>query len=41
MEFNEIISYFLRILDILDKIYHAVVKEGEENAACAGDHDTE
>lgn len=27
MEFNEIMTNILRILDMLDKIYHAVVKE--------------
>lgn len=31
MEFNEIMTNILRILDMLDKIYHAMVKEAPED----------
>lgn len=30
MDFNESMNIFLKILEILDKIYHAVVKEEEK-----------
>lgn len=30
MDFNESMSIFLKILAMLDKIYHAIVKEEEE-----------
>lgn len=30
MEFNEIMNTLMRVLDILDKIYHAVVKEEDD-----------
>lgn len=41
MEFNEIVNYCLRILDMLDKIYHAVIKEVDNDAAGSGNDDTE
>lgn len=31
MDFNESMNIFLKILAMLDKIYHAIVKEEEEN----------
>lgn len=40
MEFNEIMNAILRVLDMLDKIYHAVVKEEPEDGA-SGVRDTE
>lgn len=30
MEFNEIMNTLLRVLEMLDKIYHAVVKDEED-----------
>jgi hypothetical protein len=30
MDFNESMNIFLKILAMLDKIYHAIVKEEEE-----------
>lgn len=42
MEFNEIMNNILRILDMLDKIYHAVVKEEPDDGSdCVCDPEQE
>lgn len=33
MEFNEIMNTLLRILDMLDKIYHTIIKEAPEDGS--------